>query len=129
MLLKCILLYRNRDVTASRCHTEVKFILTWNTVMLHWLAAESNWYSGTATQSRCSMNRLSVWQESWNLAWFSELILDQTLYKCDMHCKQKTVIFFFCCGLLSLNISPFEGNKHNWLEHFFFLYWCYPLQP
>ena len=41
--------------TALRCRMKVKFILTWNAVMLRSLAAESNRYIGTATQLRCSM--------------------------------------------------------------------------
>ena len=40
----CNLLHRNCDVTALRCRMKIKFILTWNAVMLWWLTAESNWY-------------------------------------------------------------------------------------
>ena len=50
------LLHRNCDVTPLQYRMKVKFILTWNAVMLRWLAAKSNRYIGTATQLRCSMN-------------------------------------------------------------------------
>ena len=55
----CTLLHRNCDVTALRCRMKVKFISTWNAVMLRWLAAERSWHIDTATQLRCtcSMNR------------------------------------------------------------------------
>ena len=52
----CTILHRNCDVTALRCRMKVKFILTWNAVMLRWLASESTRYIGTATQLLCSMN-------------------------------------------------------------------------
>ena len=55
-LQHCTALHRNCDVTALWCHMKVKFILTWNAVMLRWLLAESNQYIGTATQLRCSIN-------------------------------------------------------------------------
>ena len=47
VLPHCTLLHRNCDVTALilLCCMKVKFILTWNAVMLWWLAAESNWYN------------------------------------------------------------------------------------
>ena len=38
------------------CRVKVKFILTRNAVMLRWLAAEGNRYSGTEAQLRRSMN-------------------------------------------------------------------------
>ena len=57
LLPHCTLLHRNCDVTALPCRMKVKLILTWSAVNLWWLAAESNWYIGTATQLRCSMTR------------------------------------------------------------------------
>ena len=55
----CNLLHRSCDVTSTvlQFRMKVKFILTWNAVMLLWLAAESNLYIGITTQLRCSMNR------------------------------------------------------------------------
>ena len=50
-------LSRNCHVTALRGCIKVKFILTWNLVMLWWLAAGSNQYISTATQPNVSMNR------------------------------------------------------------------------
>ena len=47
---------RNCNVTALWCCMKVKLILTWNAVLLQWLAAESNWCIGTAAQLWCSMN-------------------------------------------------------------------------
>ena len=53
---RCIgTLHRNCNVTVLRCRMKVKFILTWNVVML-WVAAESDQYIGTTMQLRCSMN-------------------------------------------------------------------------
>ena len=59
-LLHCTLLHRNCDVkywcSWTWCCMKVKFILTWNAVMLQWLAAESNWYINIATQLQCVVN-------------------------------------------------------------------------
>ena len=51
----CTQLRRNCD-TALRCRMKVNLILTWNVWMLQGLVVESNWYIGTATHLRCSMN-------------------------------------------------------------------------
>ena len=64
-LSHCTLLHRNCDVTVLRSRMKVEFILTWNAVMLRWLAAESNLYISTAMQLRCSMNGpYELWSNS-----------------------------------------------------------------
>ena len=52
----CTFLHRNCDVTVLRSRMKVEFIITWNEVLVRWLATESNSYIGTATQRNVSKN-------------------------------------------------------------------------
>ena len=115
-----IFLHRNCDVTELRCRMKVKFILTWNAVMQQWLAAESNWYIGTATQLRCSvngplrcrfidnfchnLNRLTAVQVKINLLWHRSAVTPQSpCSECSVAMQGKWMLVWTHLNILYIN--------------------------